>query len=89
MNEDSKAASEPGGGKNEEGIAALGRRVAGIDVWKPRTLDVRSGAGGEGRKVQVFGATTPELEKMADWLLERKVESVALESTGVYWIPIH
>ena len=37
----------------------------------------------------MFGATTPELEKMAAWLLERRVESVALESTGVYWIPVH
>ncbi len=26
---------------------------------------------------------------MAGWLLERGVESVALESTGVYWIPVH
>jgi transposase len=26
---------------------------------------------------------------MAAWLKERKVESVAMESTGVYWIPPH
>ena len=44
---------------------------------------------GEGREVKVFGATTPELEKMAAWLLEGGVESAALESTGVYWIPVH
>ena len=37
----------------------------------------------------MFGATPPELEKMAGWLLEGGVESVALESTGVYWIPVH
>lgn len=39
-----------------------------------------------GREVEEFGATTPELEKLAGWLKERKVESVAMESTGVYWI---
>lgn len=36
-----------------------------------------------------FGATTPELIRMAKWLKERKVESVAMESTGVYWIAPH
>jgi len=41
---------------------------------------------GTGRDVEQFGATTPELERMAVWLKERKVESVAMESTGVYWI---
>jgi transposase len=42
-----------------------------------------------GREVATFGATTPELEKMAAWLKERKVETIALESTGVYWIAPH
>ena len=41
---------------------------------------------GEGREVADFGATTPELIRMAEWLLERKVKSVAMESTGIYWI---
>jgi transposase len=36
-----------------------------------------------------FGATTPELIRMAQWLQTRKVESVAMESTGVYWIAPH
>jgi transposase len=39
--------------------------------------------------VAEFGATTPELMRMAGWLAERKVESVAMESTGVYWIAPH
>ena len=38
--------------------------------------------------VREFGATTPELEAAADWLIERGVSSVALEATGVYWIPL-
>ena len=44
---------------------------------------------GASREVQVFGATTAELEKLAAWLKQRQVESVAMESTGVYWIPLH
>jgi transposase len=41
---------------------------------------------GKGKgEVQECGTTTPELEKLAAWLKERPVESVARESTGVYW----
>jgi transposase len=89
MNEDSQRGSEQGGERKEEGISALGRKVAGIDVGSKEHWVCAPAQEGEGREVQVFGATTPELEKMAAWLLERKVESVALESTGVYWIPVH
>jgi transposase len=39
--------------------------------------------------VEKFGATTPELERMVEWLKQRRVESVAMESTGVYWIAPH
>jgi transposase len=36
--------------------------------------------------VQEFGSFTEDLERMADWLIERGVDVVAMESTGVYWI---
>ena len=39
-----------------------------------------------GREVASFEATTAELLRMAEWLKARQVESVAMESTGVYWI---
>lgn len=38
--------------------------------------------------VQRFGCFTPELERMAKWLKQCRVTTVALESTGVYWIPV-
>ena len=44
---------------------------------------------GTGREEEEFGATTPELEKLAAWLRQRNVVPVAMESTGVYWIPPH
>ena len=31
---------------------------------------------------------TDDLNEMADWLLACGVDTVALESTGVYWIPV-
>ena len=38
--------------------------------------------------VERFGTTTPELFRLANWLKEQGVNTVAMESTGVYWIPL-
>src|ERR1700726_2219542 len=40
------------------------------------------------RHVRRFGACTADLELLADWLQRCGVTSVAMESTGVYWIPL-
>jgi transposase len=37
--------------------------------------------------VQVFATFTPDLNHLADWLTQHEVDTVAMESTGVYWIP--
>jgi len=38
--------------------------------------------------VRVFGPFTIDLQALADWLIACGVDTVAMESTGVYWIPI-
>lgn len=38
--------------------------------------------------VQVFGTFTVDLHALADWLVACQVDTVAMESTGVYWIPV-
>lgn len=39
--------------------------------------------------VREFGAMTDDLNALAKWLLTCGVDTVALESTGVYWIPVY
>ena len=39
--------------------------------------------------VRKFEAVTDALEQLADWLESCSVEVVAMESTGVYWIPLY
>ena len=39
--------------------------------------------------VREFGAMTGELNALADWLIACGVDTVALESTGVYWIALY
>jgi transposase len=38
---------------------------------------------------EVFGTVTSELHRLRDWLKERAVKSVAMEATGVYWLPLY
>ena len=39
--------------------------------------------------IREFGAMTDDLNALADWLVACGVDTVALESTGVYWIPLY
>jgi len=72
-----------------EGLPVVRPKVAGADLASEIHWVCAPTVDGRGREVEKFGATTPELEKMAEWLKERNVESVAMESTGVYWIAPH
>jgi transposase len=38
--------------------------------------------------VRRFGCFTADLREMAQWLVEKGVRSVAMQSTGVYWMPV-
>src|SRR5258708_3645272 len=71
------------------GLPVIRPKVAGIDLASAIHWVCAPKVDGSGREVEKFGATTPELERMAEWLKERGVESVAMESTGVYWIAPH
>jgi transposase len=39
--------------------------------------------------VQTFQSFTADIERMADWLISLGITTVAMESTGVYWIPVY
>jgi transposase len=71
------------------GLPALRANVAGIDLGSEQHWVCAPALDGVGREVADFGGTTAELLRLAAWLKERKVESVAMESTGVYWIAPH
>lgn len=62
--------------------------AAGIDI----ASGVHYVAVPEGRDetghVKSFGAFTADLEAIADWLTACDIQTVAMESTGVYWIPL-
>jgi hypothetical protein len=64
------------------------RNVAGIDLaWRADHYVCGPRLDNGEYEIVPFGTTTSELKKMLSWLQERNVESVAIESTSVYWIP--
>ena len=71
------------------GLPVVRRNVAGVDLGSERHWVCAPTQDGSVREIASFGATTAELMRLAEWLKTRQVESVAMESTGVYWIAPH
>ncbi len=75
----------------EQQLEMINPNAAGIDVaseemWvcvpPDRAKETES-------TVRKFGAFTCDLHAIADWLTECRVTTVAMESTGIYWIPLY
>lgn len=67
-------------------------RACGLDVHK-KQVTASIIVPGDGAKLRqqtrTFGTTTRELESLRDWLTAEGVTQVGMESTGVYWRPVH
>ena len=74
-------------GKKVEPLAVVHRESAGLDVGK-RKHYVAVDPSRFDEPVRSFGTFTQDLEAMAEWLSSCGVREVAMESTGVYWIPV-
>jgi transposase len=68
-------------------LVPINRRAAGVDIGAtfhvaavPVDLDTEP--------VRSFRSFTADLNQLADWLVKLGITTVAMESTGVYWIPL-
>lgn len=68
-------------------MPTINSNAAGIDIGGARHW-VSVPAGRERENVVSFGCCTADLDRMAEWLAKCGVDSVVMESTGVYWIPV-
>ncbi|HWB44703.1 MAG TPA: IS110 family transposase [Hyphomicrobiaceae bacterium] len=62
--------------------------AAGIDIGS-RGHWVAVPAERDREPVRPFGSFTADLHRLADWLKSCGIETVAMESTGVFWIPLY
>lgn len=72
----------------DPGLEIVNRNVAGIDVGNESHY-VAVPPGRDPQPVQEFGSWTADLERMADWLKACCIQTVVMQSTGVYWIALY
>ena len=80
-------------GRKRKGMCLEDRPIlelnaAGIDIGA-REIFVAVPPDRDKNPVRVFSTFTEDLVRMAQWLVSCGVTTVAMESTGVYWIPPH
>lgn len=68
-------------------LTVLNPNVAGIDV-SDTTMVVALPINSKELELKTFNCYTCDLRKIVNCLKENKINSVAMESTGVYWVPL-
>jgi len=76
------------GAAAEGGLRLINPNAAGIDIGATMHY-VAVPADCTENPVRCFGTHTADLHELADWLKECGVTSVAMESTGSYWIALY
>lgn len=79
--------------RNRKGMCLADRPTiepgaAGVDIGA-REIYVAVPPDRDENPVRVFSTFTEDLSQLADWLAQCGIQTVAMESTGVYWIPLY
>ena len=69
------------------GMSQVNQDAAGVDIGAEEIVVCVPGAGNT-QIVKAFGNYTVDLQNIGKWLQAHHVKTVAMESTGVYWIPL-
>jgi hypothetical protein len=70
-----------------EDLKIVHPHAAGLDIGA-REIWACVPSASTAENVRAFGTFTVDLQALADWLVACGVDTVAMESTGVYWIPV-
>lgn len=71
-----------------EVLEQINPNAAGLDIGSEEIWTCVP-HGRDKEHVRMFETFTPDLTRLVDWLVKCRVDTVAMESTGVYWIPIY
>lgn len=74
--------------KGRQSLKRIHPNAAGIDCGS-EWHHVAVPADRDANPVRKFRTFTTDLHQLADWLADCGIETVAMEATGVYWIPIY
>ena len=73
---------------DDPGMEILHPDAAGIDIGNESHF-VSVAPGRDPEPVREFGSWTGDLQEMAEWLKSCGVKTVAMQSTGVYWLAVY
>jgi|SRR5579872_51609 transposase len=71
-----------------EEIPILNPNAAGMDIGADE-IYVAVPADRDEQPVQRFATFTGQLSRLSEWLKQCRIDTVAMEATGVYWIPVY
>src|SRR5262245_6408892 len=71
-----------------EDLICVHPNAAGLDIGSEEIV-VAVPPDRDPEPVRVFRTFTPDLQALVDWLQKCGIDTVAMESTGVFWIPIY
>lgn len=74
--------------KFNQGLPVYYQSAAGIDIGDTKH-DVAINDGSGGHETREFSSFTEDLEKLVSWLVSESITTVAIESTGVYWLNLY
>jgi transposase len=73
---------------DDPGLEVIHPQAAGIDIGNESHF-VAVPPARDAEPVREFGSWTADLERMAAWLKSCGIETVAMQSTGVYWFAVY
>ena len=74
--------------QNKEVLGQINHNAAGLDMGSD-SIWICVGEHMATPRVRTFGTTTAQLRASAAWMKEVGVDTVAMEATGVYWVPAY
>jgi len=78
-----RSTGDAGAGIPLVNLNAAGLDIGASEIWACVPADRAA------QVVRQFGTFTPDLHELAEWLVGCGIDTVAMESTGVYWIPTY
>jgi transposase len=82
-----RAQSSQGAIRSCDGMSKINACAAGVDMGAHEILACVPD-GDDQQIVRACGTYTAALDSLADWCIDRGIQTVAMASTGVYWMPL-
>jgi transposase len=82
------SARPPRSKRRLEDLSCINPNAAGLDIGSAEIV-VALPPDRDEQPVRVFATFTPDLQALVEWLVACGIDTVVMESTGMFWVPIY